>query len=217
MNVKIHGLMRSGTNFLEFLLRNNFSIEPLIDYPVWKHGPIKEDLQVPHLIVYKDIYSWLDSIYRYAMITEFFGLTQETTFQQFLRQPFIFEECGNRLEEKNPVVFYNKSMRSWSNAKCIGPKRFISYEKLLCETSKQLDKISDLLGVPRNSNTVVYPARNILPHESKTMEKSSEFNYHNIAYYRNKIYLKNFESIDRQMVAQQMDNGIFRKIKSESL
>lgn len=217
MKVKIHGLMRSGTNFLEFLLRNNFPIEPLVDEPVWKHGPIKEDLQMPHLIVYKDIYSWLDSVYRYALITEFFGITQETTFQQFLRQPFIFEEYGNRLKEKSPVAFYNKSMRSWCNAKCAGPKRFISYEKLLCETSKQLDRISDFLGVPRNLTTVVYPARNILPHESKTMEKSSELNYHNIAHYRNKIYLKKFESIDRQLVAQQLDNGIFRRIETGAL
>jgi hypothetical protein len=40
--VKVHGAMRSGTNYLAWMLRNNFcEVQPLSIVLGWKHGPLR--------------------------------------------------------------------------------------------------------------------------------------------------------------------------------
>ena len=42
--VKVHGAMRSGTNHLAWMLRNNFrDVQPLSIVLGWKHGPLRRD------------------------------------------------------------------------------------------------------------------------------------------------------------------------------
>ena len=84
--------MRSGTNFLEFLIRNNFSTIPLVNQGAWKHGKINSKLDAEVLIIYKEIYAWLYSLHSYALKTDFFDVPKNITLGQFIRRKFVFNE-----------------------------------------------------------------------------------------------------------------------------
>jgi hypothetical protein len=61
MKFSIFGLQRSGTTFLEFLLKDNFHCE-LSNDANWKHSLTK--IQTDHITfnIYKNPYTWIESI-----------------------------------------------------------------------------------------------------------------------------------------------------------
>src|SRR6266542_201699 len=53
--VKVHGVMRSGTNYLAWMLKNNFvGVEPLSLILGWKHGPFRLDQAALGLEAWED-------------------------------------------------------------------------------------------------------------------------------------------------------------------
>lgn len=61
--VKIYGLRRSGTNYLEALLNNNFNdLQVLTNTLGWKHGKVKDFKQYPDLRDFKNDKELLNSI-----------------------------------------------------------------------------------------------------------------------------------------------------------
>ena len=88
--LKLYGLQRSGTNYLKWILEQNFNVFVLQNFRGWKHGEVlflskdedyNRDLSVstlnpeqkseiknqdvPRIAIKKDIHAWLVSYYKY--------------------------------------------------------------------------------------------------------------------------------------------------------
>ncbi len=88
--LKLYGLQRSGTNYLKYLLEQNFHVFVLQNWLGWKHGPVEflkdnetlwRDLsictlspdqkasikfsQTPRIAIQKNVLAWLMSFYKY--------------------------------------------------------------------------------------------------------------------------------------------------------
>lgn len=212
--IKIHGLMRSGTNFLEFLIFNNFKVEPLVNEFAWKHGPINENKDFYVIISYKNIFSWLYSLYNYALNTKFFNVEKNTSFSSFIENKLIFKEREISLEEDNPIALYNKIHSSWFNSK--NSKVFINYEDLLLNTQQKIYKLANFLNLPK-PNKIFYPSENILPGQSKKVSKVESPFYDKVNFYKKKIYMKNFSSNDLNFIEKELDKNLFTEIQKSSI
>lgn len=214
MDIKIYGPIRSGTNFLEFLIRNNLQIEPLVNQFAWKHSiVIDENLQALNTIVYKDVYAWIQSVFQYSKVTKFFKMPNNS-LKNFIRSPFVFRERSAHLDAKNIVELYNKCYESWFNSKC--QKVFINYEILLSSPKEQLTKLAKLTKNPINE-TIVFPAKNILPHECRNIKKMNEFNYNKQNYYTCKQYMQNFSAEDIDFVESNLNRKIIKSVLNKIL
>lgn len=60
----IFGLQRSGTNFLEQLIRSNYNRRPMNNATFWKHSIVPPDIDDDHplLLIHKNPYTWIESI-----------------------------------------------------------------------------------------------------------------------------------------------------------
>lgn len=214
MDIKIYGPIRSGTNFLEFLIRNNLGVEPLVNQFAWKHSVfINEDIQAFNAIMYKNVYAWTQSVYQYSKSTNFFKMPKNS-MKSFIRSPFVFRERSANLDSANIVQFYNECYASWLNSGA--EKIFINYENLLLSTKDQLNKLAQITG-NMIVEEIVYPVKNILPHESKTIKKTTTFNYHKENYYKNKQYMSGFDAEDIDFIESNLDKNIIEGIFSMTL
>ncbi len=67
--IKIHGLQRSGTNYLAYLINQNFDAKALVNAGGWKHGPYMAHWELGRevhvAVITKNPYAWLVSLYNY--------------------------------------------------------------------------------------------------------------------------------------------------------
>jgi hypothetical protein len=135
--VKLFGLQRSGTNYLDWLLKNDFEGLSIIEGLGWKHAlpseyysknmqdclmdctvweVIKKDKITP-IIIYKEYSNWLDSIKRDSV--NYFNF--------------------NRPEPRN---FYWQWHNDWS----LRTDNFIQYEDFIKDFEKTLNKLGKMIG-----------------------------------------------------------------------
>ena len=90
--VKIYGLPRSGTNFLEFMVHRNLGLEIALFDHGWKHDSPIENLSMPSLFVTKNVYSWLWSIYNFAKDRiKIFHIKEDISFFDFVTGEYIWD------------------------------------------------------------------------------------------------------------------------------
>lgn len=69
MILKQHGLQRSGTNYLRYLLEENYCSQVFINKGGWKHGyyvaPITLGYEISCVLSVKNPYAWFISMYEY--------------------------------------------------------------------------------------------------------------------------------------------------------
>lgn len=215
--LKIHGIMRSGTNFLEFLIRNNFGFVPMVNEGAWKHGKISSTLDADVVVIYKDIYAWLSSIHSYAITTDFFQITSNISLSDFIRRKFLFVENESRLESENPITFFNECHDDYLKAETKRKKFFISYDKLLSKTEEQLKILAKSLDIPFEPSKTLYPLLDIKPHETADMPAQKNFDYNKKSFYEQKQYMKLFTESDKNFVASQLDHSILKQLNEKCL
>lgn len=150
--IKIFGIERSGTNYLEALIKENLNAHPLTNGLGWKHGaPVtpdewfhdgisKEELpnkdlyieivrknpSLPCVVIIKDPYHWLDSIRKFR--PQNFDLVK-----WFKKYNSLYLEYMNYLLINEHEYFK--------------PAIFVRYEDLLTEPEKQISKIAEVFGL----------------------------------------------------------------------
>jgi len=136
----IFGLQRSGTNFLRTIIDTNFEVEYQNTHQInWKHNviPPKEwDKNIPTIIIYKDIYMWIESI-AFRNPADIIK-TQKEYLLDILK--FGDMSVGNdNLNLNNLVKLYNDFMENWSKENVF----WIKYEHLL-EENKLINILKEL-------------------------------------------------------------------------
>lgn len=213
--VKINGAMRSGTCFLEFMLKNNFSIDVCVNKFGWKHSKVNLNTPVNYFIVtYKNIYSWLQSMHKFALGTKFFPNTKKN-FSNFIRSKIIFKEKNitgttTCIEYNSPVLWWN----DYHEKNLINHEKviFINYENFILCPVNHLRKISLIIDEKLKEN-FTYPEFEVKPHNVETLPKSKSFKYLKYFFYKNKEYLNSFNYSDLVFVKNNANHSVYEGLE----
>ena len=146
--IKIHGLQRTGTNYITYLINHNFiKTTCLVNVGGWKHGhycaPWTLGQEVNVLLVTKNPYSWLVSLYNY--------LKPSLSFENFTKRPLVFgEQSGSPyfLRASNPIDHWNNMNFHWMSVQ-MNEKKFcvIPFESFIKNSKSTLENISKYFNI----------------------------------------------------------------------
>lgn len=214
--VKIYGLPRSGTNFLEFMLINNLNLNVRILFEGWKHGEIKSD--IPGVFIVKNPFHWIFSIFNFAKIRpQIFNLKLDESLDQFIRGKYRWVSDisgkGSEIvvqEAENPIQHWNNMNLSWMN------KAFaVNYEELYSSPQKTLTNIKEHL-INKNvscslSTHIVWPDSAIKPGQARHVGKKNENSF------IIDDYMINFNDDMKGFIKNELDSNLCRKLNYNQL
>lgn len=208
IKIKQFGLQRSGTNLIKHLMEATFEVDVLASVGSWKHGMCDEFHQKSHVIVItKDVYSWLDSAFRFWVLPELSGFDENVVsreFSLFLRNPFRFEHANS----PDPISHWNLMNRHWLNLK-IDPFRVFHfrYEDLLSSETAEVEliEVGKCLGLSRASLGFARPACRMGIGWEETEITTDPFDEN---FYLSKSYLNRFSADDFKWVEGRHDPGL---------
>lgn len=163
--IKIHGLQRTGTNYLAHLINENFqNTKVLVNLGGWKHGhyqapwAIGEEVDV--LVIAKHPYSWLVSMFNYWGPDKKLRIGMDlrgVSFDQFVRNRVIFEmqrDIPYLFRSKNPIQHWNDMYFHWMSIRLNTHKiYFVTYETLLTNSVELLENIGKTFGLTPQTKT----------------------------------------------------------------
>lgn len=159
--VKVHGLLRTGTNYVSALLGENLDIQVLgPEKGGWKHGPIDETDGVTFVVVAKSPYTWLESFYNWERIRE---RTVAATLTEFASSPVSHPQLARVWQASDPVDAWNKATASWVGAERSGHVLVVRYEDVIADVGHELDRFTERFPTPRRHRTPVDIASRVGP------------------------------------------------------
>lgn len=212
--IKIHGLQRSGTNYLAHLVNENFEkTKVLVNLGGWKHGhynaPWFIGKEVHVLGIVKNPYSWLVSMFKYWGPTKKLRIGPDlngVSFEDFVKNRVYFEaqrDIPFLFRASNPVQHWNDMNFHWTtirmNQKIL---TIISYENLLANPKDTVQMIGERFGLHRKSQFVgcdkkLEPAgENLRPGEESWVDKG---------YYQNQEFLQQYTPELIEFVNDELD------------
>ena len=160
MKYCIFGLQRSGTTFLESLIKLNFKCE-IANGDRWKHTLQRVECNCKTFNIYKNPYTWIESV------------VYRDPADLLITSPFLLEEGYNmghdRVNLANLAGLYNDYVLSWYDE-----TTFVRYEDLLDEVARE--KFLNTLPFERITDSVVVP-------EPGSLFMSEGFENNKIPYY----------------------------------
>lgn len=202
----IFGLQRTGTNFVEVVMRNNFSVRKTnTQRNCWKHSitvPKNYKPRSPTIVIYKNPYTWVESIaFRNTVDWVRTQLTYPAT-----------EDCdpalkvgSSGLNLSNLAKTYNHFYTTWLLNNPGTNVVFIKYEDLLVPDSRERvfqDLASKFQMKPRQPN-FTFPDRG-------SVSQSRDYNSSRETYYLKQTPEK-LTPIQIQEVGRIVDSRIFEK------
>jgi len=222
--IKIHGLQRSGTNFIAKLIDDNFiQCKSLINAGGWKHGPycapwtLGQEVHV--VVIVKNPYSWLTSMYRYwgPHKTKPIGMDlRGANFSDFVQNRVVFEDGPGvpvLFRASNPVQYWNNMNFHWSSIQMNQKSLFVfQYEQILKQPEQFLRYLELQCLLKRTPKTEV--CKKILePSEENVKTGTEDFDS---SYYTDKKYMSEFtpellDFVNHQLDADLMEHLGYRK------
>jgi len=161
--IKIHGLQRSGTNYISHLMNENFhGVKALVNVGGWKHGHYMAPWLVGHEVhilgIVKNPYSWLVSMFKYWGPDKKLRIGPDlagVTFDEFVRNRIFIErqrDIPYLFRARNPVDHWNNMNFHWTTIRMNQKKLcMISYEAILSNTEKYIEKIGNNMGLKQKT------------------------------------------------------------------
>lgn len=218
--VKIHGLQRSGTNYIAYLINENYeNCRSLINVGGWKHGHYKIPLTLEHevhvLTIVKNPYSWLVSMYNYWKNKNIGQDLCGVPFKDFVKNRAIFErqkDVPYLFRAANPVQHWNNMNFHWCSILIDTKKLFIlRYESLISNKEMCLNEISKLFSLKRKD--VIQDCTNsMIPADE--LPKPSEQKWQK-EFYDNRAYLDLYDQETFDFVNNQLDLDVMIAFRYE--
>ena len=150
--VKVYGILRSGTNYLSALLETNYRLRSLGSTEEgWKHGPIQTHPNVLPVLIVRDPYTWITSFYEWERI-------HNRTYAQlddFIALPVTHPRLGECWNASSPIDAWNKALSSWIVRAEELDVPVIRYEDLLSNFETQLIRIEGRYLLRRRATDLV--------------------------------------------------------------
>lgn len=151
--VKVHGLLRTGTNYVSALLGENLDLRVLgPEKGGWKHGPIEQADDVTVVVVVKNPYTWLESFYKWELIRR---RTEAATLTEFASSPLSHPQLASVWGATDPVDAWNKATASWVQAEESGRVLVLRYEDVIADIGRELDRFTKTFPTRRRHRTPV--------------------------------------------------------------
>lgn len=196
--IKIHGLLRSGTNYLQAVMTRNFRVVCLDSTAGgWKHGHCHREPKRKYVFVVKNPYAWLGSFYNWEKIH---NRTSAQNLAEFIDQPVSHEQLRLEWNAEFPLDVWNKALASWISDANDVPSRFIRYEDLIDDFEAEMGLIRDRfqLVTRRRAFENIEGRVDTWP----TPNPRGEFQ---IDYYRSDRYLQDFDAATLAAIRKQLD------------
>lgn len=209
--IKVHGLQRSGTNYLGHLIEENFeNTKSLMNVGGWKHGPYcapwSLGREVHVLTITKNPYSWLVSLYYYWSETDIGPDLTNVSFGEFVRSKAVFEQQQGipyLMLASNPVQHWNSMNYHWLSIRMNQKKSLvIPYEALLVNVGQALEVIAADLGVKVKAKPVV---PNSIMQVGEEQPKQTDEAFYKSDYYLKQHYLEEYDDDLLRFVNSQLD------------
>jgi len=207
--IKIHGLQRTATNYVSYLIDENIeNTKCLVNIGGWKHGhycvPWTLDREIDVVVVTKNPYAWCLSLYNYTK--------PQMSFDQFIKRPIIFGEPKGSpflLKAANPIQHWNSMNFHWLSI-VMNEKKvcFVSFESFLNNAEDMVFRIANYFGfdckkVFKNTNKITNPSEENINLSNQDFDKN---------FYINKSYLKSFSPESLNFVKQQIDADVLHQL-----
>ena len=235
--IAVAGALRSGTNYLKFLLEQNYDVTADFNAFGWKHAgvPVLADSaglnypDMPLTYIVKNPYATVVSLHRYHQrkVTQGQRISLEgaENFSDFLTSPVtVFDsrlDGTPQLRFANPVQYWN--FVYW-NLETLDRRRFrvigFNYEDLIAEPQTirdiesiaRLERRSEVLTTPKNQLKRLQGAP--MSEAKSGYESTEDFNS---AYYTEKQYLESFTEPQLAFIRREIDPWLMERRRYEVL
>lgn len=224
--IKVFGLPRSGTNYLEFMLSKNFYVDIPRFKLEWKHGETSNNNFRNKIFITKNPFSWIYSFYNFIQSYSFYGkkraimfcFKENLSFDEFIKTPFkceFYPFANNKNfkvfhNSENIIHHYNKMNNNWFTY-----AKHIKYESFLENTEEQLNEIQKFFKITKRNNYFFYPKNDLKPGGSffyKRLEYQSKNFYKKYNFYKNKEYMNFFSIENIKFINQELDKSLLKKL-----
>lgn len=232
MQIKIHGLQRTGTNYVSNIIKNNFKEVELLETGGWKHGPycgylLEKEPSV--IIVSKNIYAWLVSCYEYWRKIDGLGPDlSNVSFEEFvMKSPAVLEGSEDvpfLFRAKNLIQYYQNFYFHWLSIKFREPHNrvcLIRYEDILSNFDKTISDLADIFNLHKPEkaenikNEVIWGYDDYNPEIEGSYDKSVETyikehtkKFKKTNYYNNQGYMDNYNDKLLKFIESEWDNWL---------
>jgi hypothetical protein len=164
-----------------------------LDYG-WKHGEPSIGLNIPSIFITKDVYSWLWSIYNFAILrTKIFHIEENTSFFEFVTREYVWD---SDISGQGSERVYHQAItpiHHWlnMNKKWLEKSIHIKYEYLLLNSEGAMNYISSLLNCSMK-DSIVFPSEIIKPACALSVGQTHSNVFDKIDFIRNKEYMNFF-------------------------
>ena len=188
--IKLFGLRRSGTNYLQLLLKQNYKAKVLTNKGGWKHGKYRvyKELgyEIDCVFISKNIFSWLTSMQR-----------------RYAKRHSLIAMIG----VPDYVNLWSLIHENWLNVPLKEKKKsFVKYEDLIVDPEKVCVRVAKELNLEKmtpffkDTKQIVEPMGNVI-------QKKFDLDY-----YVGKQYMNNFPRGSIKGVRDMIDLNIVKKL-----
>jgi len=220
MNILQYGLQRSGTNFLESLLKKNYNVHFLNSdedrsSPLQKHCRLYHDKNIIAHPSYRNdiqINSYQEFSGLFEIEPEYYLVISKDPYSWYLSYKNWAEKCDwpkldhHYIEEYN--LFYKTFIElSEQSNKFI----FVRYIDLLKNEEAVLKMLKEKMGIKKKllANIVFKTPKKVA--QSKTFSKSKK------NYYLNKTYLQDYSKTELQTLNKHLDKSVITALGYETV
>lgn len=221
--IVVCGALRSGTNYLRFLLERNFTCRVSYHAYGWKHAgvPILHATtrmrypDLPILFVVKNPHAFLVSLHHYRCRHDR-NMIAPLAWQEFLRRPLVLYDRDRskspQLRFANPVQYWNQLY--W-NLAFLPADRFrvrgLRYEDLLAEPQARASEAAAALGLRRRAGDFLLPQDEVSRMKDRRPSRRNPWTTgrpFDPGYYVRRDYLSHFSARDLDFVAGELDQTL---------
>ena len=229
--VAVVGAMRTGTNYLKYLLEGNYAVRAEFNAFGWKHGGVPilpaggpaSYPDLPLVYIVKNPFAFVLSLHRYHERKREQGhaisLVGADAWDEFLVGPIeIFDSqlAGSpRMRFANPIQYWN--FLYW-NLETLDRRRFrvlgLNYESLV-EDPETIREVESIVPLVRRHDTIVTPRNHLRrlaggPADARPEAYETDDGF-DPAYYTERRYLESFSDQQRAFVSSQADPWIMER------
>ena len=202
--VKIHGLLRAGTNYLEAVMAKNFRVKCLgSDEGGWKHGHCRLEPWKKYVFVVKNPYAWLVSFYDWEKIH---NRTSARNLGEFIEQAVSHDQLRLEWQAEHPIDVWNKALTSWSLDSTNVPSLFVRYEDLINDFDTEMSRLRDYFKL-----TMRQRAFSNIESRVDTWPTPKPRKPFQIEYYKDHKYLADFKAANLATIGQQLNTGLLSR------
>ncbi len=204
--VKLHGLLRVGSNYLGKLLSTNLRVNCLFaEEDGWKHGPCVCRAETNCVFLIKDPYAWAISFRNWEVIHE---RSTASTLAEFLQSPVTHPKLQHAWKPSSPIDAWNIAGRSWLSILGRQNTLLLKYEELIADYRKQLGLIVSHFKFERRQDGLFDISERaddwITPNPRKPLD---------ITYYRKQNYVAEYTEESLSLMYEQLDHGLMQEFR----